>query len=514
MRDRLWHRLLKRGGEYFMSARYAMHPRPLLLIVDGATDAEALRPLFVELQATYPSIYGGKNPDLHSIAAPSTPQRPPRVVLTGRGGLALTCSKAAVALGNAKEKRKNDATLCQLSSFASAWNLMAGSHFPREGTSRAGGSGGRDHVLMADLATGLAGTVETLKPLAIISVAGGGASAGPGGAGAGGAAIDEALAAVAEQDGVPLIRLPRKAGASGAALWLSRLSPEAFNAWHKVRVDILVLYDPISPPGEEGSGSHTEAQLQALLGSLAKADYLGDSVGLTVAIGSGRVPDSARGDALKWPHGRKTVRASIHPLPSTGRSFAGGGGIKSDSQGGGKDGGVADTAALSTLALRSWTPRDDDNFVVVLEAKHVVSRLFYSWLKVAVLETSYGGGGGQGNSGSPPRQGACVPGSNDNNGGSAWLFPASQWRAAQAQCIGGSTGGPKRCGRGGYYLRPTGTPICPPSRDRGEALVVRTGGDGAVETGGLMEGDKPFSDLVNRVFFSEKEKEKKVAMNV
>ena len=207
MRDRIWHRLLKRGGEYFMSMRYAPRPRPLILVIDGQTDAEALRPLFHALQASYPPMKGMSSSAIarDSSGAPlSAPQRPPRVVLTGRGGGSISCAKAALILGNPPSGRGKRTTLCNPDNFASAWELMSGRHFPREGTGRSGGSGGRDHVLMADLARGLSGAVDSLQPLAIVSVAGSGPSAGVGEAGGGGAAIDEALGLVAGQSGVPV----------------------------------------------------------------------------------------------------------------------------------------------------------------------------------------------------------------------------------------------------------------------------------------------------------------------
>lgn len=503
MRDRLWHRLLKRGGDYFMTARYALRPRPLLFVVDGAADAEALRPLFLELQATYPPATGGAalplsattGGALRESSALSAPQRPPRVVLTGRGGTAITCAKAAVALGNAQSSGPGpDATLCNWDAFAAAWDLVAGRHFPREGTGRAGGSGGRDHVLMADLATGLAGTVETLQPLAIVSVAGSGVSAGPGGEGAGGAAIDEALAVVSGQSGVPVIRLPRRAQASGAALWLSRLTPSAFGAWHKASLDILVVFNPASgAAGERGYG-HTEAQLKTLLDSLSTADYLGDGVDITVAVGSGPVPDAVVGDSLSWPRGRKVVRAPIHAPRATTTTTTETGSKNGDGGGG----------TPATVALRAWMPRDDHHFVVVLEADRVVSRLFYSWLKVAVLETSYGGG--RQASARAEKGGVCVPGGADR-GDSSWMFPPGSWRAAQASCFGSGAGGGERACDVEGYLRPPEHSVCPSLKEPSEALVARTGADGKVlrDAGRLMENGKALANLVRRIFFAQPE---------
>lgn len=527
MRDRIWHRLFKRGGEYFMSLRYGSRPRPLLLVVDGAFDAQALRALFLVLQDSYPPTSGGAatatavaavaaaaggvySDNLDEEAASSSsgvgvPQRPPRVVLTGRGGGSASCSLAARDLGNSKERASRDgATLCDPDTFASAWNLVAGRHFPRQGTSRSGGSGGRDHVLMVDLALGLAGAVSTVKPLAIVSVAGTGPSAGaPGGVGGGGAAIDEALAVVAGQAGVPVVRLPRRASASAAALWLSRLTPKAFRAWDRPRVDIVVVYEPSSTNGGNGGG-HTEAQLEALLNSISEAHYLGDSVGITIAVGSGPVPDSIGDESFPWPRGRKTVRGGSL-FPSKPAGFGG-------------------SASPAALALRSWMPRGDneeDSFVVVLEADRVVSPLFYSWLKVAVLETSYGGAAAPKPSASDRRPaagsrgGVCVPGDAREAGGGTWLMPAGRWRAAQARCLrnndgfgeGGGGGGGGGTGTGCEstgYPQPSERVLCPIVTEPGEALVGRTGADGALLDGsprGLMENGDALASFVGRVLF-------------
>ena len=500
VRDMLWHRLLKRGGEFFMSEAYALHPRPLLLVVDNLKDAEVLRPLFLELQS---SMGGSASPT--AVASPAASflasQRPPRVALTGRSD--LSCSKAAEVLGNAQESNGRGAVLCNFDSFSSAWDLLAGRHYPREGTDRAGGSGGRDHALMADLTAGLAGTVETLRPLAIVSVAGSGYSAGPKGEGGGGAAIDEALAVVTAEGGVPLVRLPRTSGSSGAARWLSRLSEGAFGSWHQVRVDILVLYNPARAGGTREGGGHTEAQLLALLDSLVRANYLGDKLDLLIALGSGRAPESVFDEKrFPWARGRRLVREAVdfHPL-SAARSTEGGDddGV---GDGSGTDEGVP-SAGLATLALRSWVPHDSDHFVVVIEADRVVSSLFYSWLKVAVLESNYGGGRRalqqQQKLQAPARgkHGLCVPGGDGN----AWLFPPDYWKAEQARCLGA---GDKGCEVEGRLRPPTEGSLCPSEKELSGVLVTRTDSDGGVVGEGgeeLVENDETFADFVGRVFF-------------
>lgn len=519
VRDRLWHRLLKRGGDYFMTLRYAAHPRPIVLVVDGTVDALALRPLFLALQASYPPTNGGAA--ITSSGNDLLLQRPPRVVLTGRTGDATSsCLVAARALGNTVDSRSHKANMCNPDTFASAWNLAAGRHYPRRQGAESGG-GGRDHVLTVDLAAGLAGAVEALKPLAIVSVAGTGPSAGagaPGGVGGGGAAIDEALAVVGGQGGVPLIRLPREQNASKAALWLTRLTPKAFRAWHKPQVDIVVVYEPSSRSGD-GNGGHTEAQLKALLESLSNAHYLGETVGLTVTVGSGPVPDIVGDDDLfSWPRGRKVVRGgSLFPSSSSTATA--------------RSGGRYDSSSLAALAFRSWVPQNDDNFVVVLEADRVVSRFFYSWLKVTMLETSYAGAASASAAAAPSarsgaaaetRTGVCVPGVEPSSGGNGvggdtWLLPGGYWRAAQAGCLGESSaaaGGEGRrrgggrsmsvaCGETGYPEPPQRS-FCPALKEPAEALVGRTGADGQLlgkAQHGLMEDGQALADFVARVLF-------------
>lgn len=485
-----------------MSARYAPHPRSLLLVVDSAPDAEALRPLFLALQDSYPPTKGF--PADTPVAAYATalktavpgPQRPPRVVLTARGGHAITCSKAAVLLGNAESADGEKSTLCDADSFASAWQLMGGRHYPRRGKGRAGGSGGRDHVLMVDLALGFAGEVDMLKPLAIISVAGTGNAAGVGKEGGGGAAIDEALAVVSGQSGTPLIRLPRETDASGAALWLSRISSRTFAAWHKARVEILVVYDPAKT-------GHSEAQLTALLESLWEATYLGDKTDLTVAIGSGPVPDIVASKSPSWHRGHVRVRGSTlshdpdsdtSPVPSSTSTLLSG----------------SPSPALAALALRSWTPRDDDAFVVVLEADRVVSKLFYSWLKLAVLQTSYDGGK---HASIRPRRSVCVPSADAENadGGShsAWLFPPEHWRDLQTACLRSYIDGDGPGESGDEWCRAKGVPtptvgsVCPSLDKASEALVAHTKRDGTIMSPeGVVEDIGVFDSLVTRVFFS------------
>lgn len=477
VRDKLWHRLFKRGGEYFMSSSYAPSPRPLLLVVDNAKDAEVLRPLFMELQSSCTPSACGSYSDPTASASATIGQtaplvfahpRPPRVVLTGRGD--LTCSKAAVTIGNAEESQGNGAILCDSDSFSSAWDLVIGKHYPRDGTARAGGSGGRDHALMVDLTAGLAGTVETLSPLAVVSVAGAGYAGGPGGEGGGGAAIDEALSLVTERNGVPFVRLPRKTEAGGAARWLSWLSPEAFGSWDRIRIDLLVVYDPANADGSGavvGQGGHTEAQLRSLLDSLTNANFLGDKLDLVIASISSSIPEAVR--KAPWTRGKKIVRRDIfNPM---------------------------------SAVMRSWVPRDDDNFVVVLEADCVVSEFFYSWLKFAVLEVNYSDGQ-QKHWGMA--SGVCTPYTIGQGSGGACLFPPDYWKWEQAACLGVDIAQASNW-RGPWSPTPPKHYLYQSLEEEfDDVLVARTDANGQlINAGGigLIKDHEAFSEFFGRVSF-------------
>lgn len=462
MRDRLWHRLFKRGGDYFLSTKYAQTPRPILVIVDSEKDAWKLRPLFVELETSSQSFPVEGEEGQGNSSPRITTGRSVRVVLTGRGGEAVGCTAAATALGEDRSQSYGGeglAALCHPDLFRSAWQLNAGRHFPRDETTGPGGTagGGRDHNLMTDLSMGVLGAVQTVRPLAMVTIA-------RGTGGGGGAAVGEALSAVSTTSGVPLIRLPQLEDSSGAVRWLAWLSPNAFSRWHKARLDILVVYDPSSPVPGAPLG-HTEQQLAALLESLDKVNFLGDSVRLTVAAGgAARVPQSV-GD-LEWPHGPKVVRESLHMGGSVNgaeRTLA----AEEEKRG------ALSSGALAALALTSWVPQDDDNFVVVLEADTVVSEFFYSWLKAAVLEIGYSGrpswqflqsgGEADGSNRSGRASGVCLQDGKGRPG--AWLLSPALWRSVQAECLGGISGGgggaeAMRCARDGLIPPPEGS-VCP-----------------------------------------------------
>lgn len=520
MRDRLWHRLFKRGGDYFLSPRYARSPRPILIVVDSEKDAALLRPLFLQLEALSRSSTAPANSKLDAGAH----SRPPRVVLTLRGGTAASCALAAAVLSGVTYKgRESDTPMCNPQHFASAWQLYAGRHYSRDRTGRGGGAGGRDHTLMLDLATGILGAVETVRPLAVVSVGGSGVAGGRWGKGGGGAAIDEALSAVSTQSGVPLIRLPRMDGSSGAVRWLAWLSPEAFGHWQDVRLDILVLYDP-SPADDglndgDGGEGHTEKQLAALLTSLGKANYLGDDVRLTIAVSAGsRMPDHV--SKLEWRHGPKRVRESLYAAGDTNGSAAGGRRFFTSEVAGG---GELSSNTLAALALRSWVPQDSNNYVLVLEANSVVSEFFYSWLRVAVLETNYAddppleaeggrdGRGGEGEVSSAGSAGAysvCLP--NTEGGAGAWLLAPSPWRSSQARCYGDGSGvsgalaggGEKRCGRDAL-IPPSERSLCP---SKGGALVTNIDAEGypLSGAGSLIDDDDALVVLAKRALFHER----------
>lgn len=467
-RDRLWHRLFKRGGEYFLSTQYAQDPRPILLLVDNTMDAEMLRSLYAELETSAALADVDKNSSLRSPKP-----RPPRVVLTGRGGGA-GCLTAAVAFGIAKDKRRAaDLSFCKADDFRGAWNLHAGRHFPRDGAEKSSGRGGGDHVLMGDVASGLQGVVRTIRPLAIVSIA----SARQGATGTVTTqermAIDDAVSAVSTLNRVPWIQFPRVKDSSAAALWLGQLAPEAFEYWGSVKIDILVLHDPRVDGGSAGRG-HTEAQLEALLDSLLAANYLGDSVKLTVAGSAGSAPESVT--SLAWDHGTKVVRDSLRtPAPVA-------------------DGGIS----MVALGLRSWVPQSIDNFVVVLEADLVVSTLFYSWLKVAVLEANYA------RTSSAQHLARAVGLSTSVRGDTSqayrtWLFPPGHWRYMQATCLTASSS--EECERNAFTRQPENSES-PSLEGRHISLVAQTDSDGEVRNprGGFTEDPRDVVRLHHGAF--------------
>ncbi|CAM9596619.1 unnamed protein product, partial [Discosporangium mesarthrocarpum] len=473
VRDSLWHSLLKRGGQYFLTPRYARQPAPVAFIVSSLADAAALGPLFRVMMAK----------DSH---------HPPRLVLVGSVECAHTAEnllgKSETSSSKGLEANRpagalSPNNLCDPNNLAGAWNLMVSR--PSEGGAGTGAGGegaGAIASQMEELVAGLVGTIETLHPLAIVSMRkapqergsspragagtlwglGQGVQSAPGagtaasrvGEGVGGGIqagtgagthgeprssfdiVGEALAVVSTQHpGVPHIRLPlppirATAGvpsdprAAGQGLsWLRLLTPGAFTAWQTPRVTVLVVHDDRHRSGALGR-SHSGVQLAALLESLAGAEYLGDEVGLTVVTTGGA---SGIAEGFLWPHGPKSVR---EPL----RIWRGGSGSGGAQAGvgpgvGGKGADVSGGEPMApgserglSLVLGSWVPQDLDSFVLVLEADRVVSPFYYPWLKLVLLEAVYakrhqgrdrGRGGGSGAAGKAAAAGAvegiCLP---------------------------------------------------------------------------------------------------------
>ncbi|CAM9871731.1 unnamed protein product [Choristocarpus tenellus] len=540
VRDSLWHRLLKRGGEYFLTPQYAWRPAPVVFLVDSMADAVTLGPLFLALE-TFRA---------------SSDHRPARLVLTGRDE-DVGCPEVARALG-VHSVRGDDMTnaavmataadLCDANLLGGAWNLMVGRHF-RIGDQGGGDCEGRKVVgsqtevlntpeLVGELVAGLVGVVETLRPLAVVTVK----------KAVSHDVVGKALAASSlYHHKVPHIQLP-PAGGAGAAAWLRSLAPESFVFWHTPRVMILVVHDErsvgerLQGRGELGTGGHSVVQLSALLKSLELAEYLGDEVGLTVvtmdAVGEG----TKVAEDFQWEHGPKKVHKPL-------RAQAYG------------EGGRRDTVAV---ALGSWVPPDTNSFVLVLQSDRVVSRLFYSWLKLALLGSLYRYGN-QGRSTAGQKEatvlggvegergqrrgstgdttvstggkeikfdnsraeamgvgaevttvggggGVCLP-SEDGQVSKAWLFFPNHWKILQTACLAESadegawqTQRRQACSLQELHREPA-QPVCPQSLstlEYGGALVTMTDLDGGLldREGGLMSDDLSLIELAEHFFIS------------
>ncbi|KKZ67885.1 hypothetical protein EMCG_06414 [[Emmonsia] crescens] len=106
----------------------------------------------------------------------------------------------------------------------------------------------------------------------------------------------------AGQIGVPHINLPDRAG---NFMWMSKLDSSSLEAWNKIDVEILVQ----APPASSGS-------LTRLLQSLQRADYFGDTPGLTIELPHNVDPPFLDYlNSFKWPpnseHTHFTLRRRI-----------------------------------------------------------------------------------------------------------------------------------------------------------------------------------------------------------
>ena len=132
--------------------------------------------------------------------------------------------------------------------------------------------------------------------------------------------------------------------------WIFSFDASALQRWDVRRVTVAVITQ------------HRVADLARLITSLLAADYLGDTVDLRITIDTS--PGNIEGhravtsymEALHWPHGGKTLHHRVV------------------------------RAGLVPAVLESWYPADDNEVGVLLEDDVSVSRQWYAWLKLALLQ--------------------------------------------------------------------------------------------------------------------------------
>ncbi|KLJ10284.1 hypothetical protein EMPG_14344 [Blastomyces silverae] len=156
--------------------------------------------------------------------------------------------------------------------------------------------------------------------------------------------------------GVPHISLPDRAS---KFMWLSKLDSGSLGAWNKVDLQILVQ----APPASSGS-------LTRLLRSLQRADYFGDTPGLTIELPHNVDPPLLEHfKSFKWPpnsaHSVFTLRRRIQPGSITPQE-----------------------AAIRTVD--SIYPKDPTySHVLVLSAQTDLAPSYYHYLKYAILKYKY-----------------------------------------------------------------------------------------------------------------------------
>ncbi|PGH00296.1 hypothetical protein GX51_05900 [Blastomyces parvus] len=156
--------------------------------------------------------------------------------------------------------------------------------------------------------------------------------------------------------GVPHISLP---GPASKFMWLSNLDSSSLGAWNKLDLQILVQ----APPASSGS-------LTRLLRSLQRADYFGDTPGLTIELPHNVDPPLLEHlKSFKWPpngeHSHFTLRRRIQSGSITPQE-----------------------ATLRTVD--SVYPKDPAySHVLVLSAQTELAPSYYHYLKYAILKYKY-----------------------------------------------------------------------------------------------------------------------------
>ncbi|QSS65601.1 hypothetical protein I7I51_06447 [Histoplasma capsulatum] len=165
-----------------------------------------------------------------------------------------------------------------------------------------------------------------------------------------------AAKATAGRIGVPHISLPAR---GGDFIWLSKLDSHSLGAWDKVDVQILVQ----APPASSGS-------LTRLLRSLQRADYFGDTLGLTIELPHNVDPPLLEYlKSFHWPprsvHNHFTLRRRIQH-----------GNITSEE------------ATLRTVD--SLYPKNPAySHVLILSPQTELAPSYYHYLKYAILQHKY-----------------------------------------------------------------------------------------------------------------------------
>ncbi|OJD20170.1 hypothetical protein ACJ73_08497 [Blastomyces percursus] len=160
----------------------------------------------------------------------------------------------------------------------------------------------------------------------------------------------------ASRMGVPHISLPAR---SSKFMWLSKLDSSSLEAWNKVDLQILVQ----APPASSGS-------LTRLLRSLQKADYFGDTPGLTIELPHNVDPLLLEHlKSFQWPpnseHSLFTLRRRIQSASITPQE-----------------------ATLRTVD--SVYPKDPAySHVLILSAQTDLAPSYYHYLKYAILKYKY-----------------------------------------------------------------------------------------------------------------------------
>ncbi|EEH10114.1 hypothetical protein HCBG_01759 [Histoplasma capsulatum G186AR] len=165
-----------------------------------------------------------------------------------------------------------------------------------------------------------------------------------------------AAKATAGRIGVPHISLPAR---GGDFMWLSKLDSHSLGAWDKVDVQILVQ----APPASSGS-------LTRLLRSLQRADYFGDTLGLTIELPHNVDPPLLEYlKSFHWPprsvHNHFTLRRRI------------------------QHGNITSEEATLRIVDSLYPKNPAYSHVLILSPQTELAPSYYHYLKYAILQHKY-----------------------------------------------------------------------------------------------------------------------------